>query len=245
MVSDAEGATPASHTTLQPRSFVSERRVRRISDIFVMPSAGRGRALDGLRGIAVILTYFVHAASFFLLIYRDGNPNNIALMQWPTWETRILSWLFYSHHGVYIFFILSGFLITKMVFRNARFDYVAFLGKRLLRIYPAFLLALAVTLAIMHFLWHAPLDGMAVLGNLFFLNALPGLGITGYITNTVTWSLFYEFAFYFSFPFIALVAKGPTTRVLAIIVYGLIASQLPKWFGSVPSRFHIFYRRSA
>jgi peptidoglycan/LPS O-acetylase OafA/YrhL len=79
------------------------------------------------------------------------------------------------------------------------FDYGHFILHRLARVYPAALIALIVWAYVRIVVqgWY-PLDIRQFLGNLLFLNAIPQLEITPY--NAVTWSLFFEFAFYLSFP---------------------------------------------
>jgi peptidoglycan/LPS O-acetylase OafA/YrhL len=83
-------------------------------------TAARNRALDGLRGIAIILVVFGHYAGVLA-------PGRV---------------------GVPLFFILSGFLITSLLQRElssrGTIDLPRFYLRRLLRIGPAFLLYLGL-----------------------------------------------------------------------------------------------------
>jgi exopolysaccharide production protein ExoZ len=179
---------------------------------------GRNHGLDGLRGIAVILTYLVHYCGTYMATFRGANPNVVALAGWPEPFDKAMYWLFRSHHGVYIFFLLSGFLITKIALRRD-FSYLPFVRNRILRIYPAFLLALVICV-VAGFFVHIPVPGWREVAlNLLFLNGVPALGVTGIVFNNVTWSLFYEMVFYLSLPFVVLLS-----RRLAIPLFGAIVS---------------------
>lgn len=84
-------------------------------------------ALDGLRGIAVLLVVLVHS----------GNS------LWPGART----WLCPGGPlGVHLFFVLSGFLITTVLLdeadRRGRIDLRAFAGRRARRLVPALVVLL-------------------------------------------------------------------------------------------------------
>lgn len=190
------------------------------SRFFSMPhSAMREPALDGIRGVAVTLTFFVHFAGSYLVKYRGGNPDMMTMDKWSEPFDRMLFWLYHSHHGVQFFFTLSGFLIARMVLGSENFSYGKFFQKRLLRIYPPFLFWLIVCIALPVIAYGRDLPTVfQVVGNLFFLNAFPQTGVTGLSFNNVTWSLFFEFAFYLSFP---------------CIVYLIRLAGVNPWFGLV------------
>src|SRR5579862_3856713 len=89
--------------------------------------------LDGFRGLAVLLVVVGHYVEYRL-------PANSHLAALPKL-------------GVLLFFVLSGFLITGLLYRerlatgkiNLRFFYI----RRILRLAPAFLLFILVTLVLM------------------------------------------------------------------------------------------------
>jgi exopolysaccharide production protein ExoZ len=177
-------------------------------------SSGHFDALDGVRGFAVLLVFCVHAAGNAAHAAFGANFGQARLATLTGPGEIALYWLYCSHHGVYLFFVLSGFLIGRMWWPRPVTTYAAFAWRRTLRIYPAFLLALAGSLvfAATSGIWR-PSD-LATLGaNLLFLNGLPSLGVVA--LNTVTWSLFYEMTFYLAFPALALVAiaLGPRAGV--------------------------------
>ncbi len=99
------------------------------------------RELDGIRGIAVLMVFFHHAA-FSTLPY--------------TGWTGAAGWLFRlasgANSGVDLFFVLSGFLITSLLQqdrRSAHF-YRDFYWKRALRILPLYVIMLVFTLVTTH-----------------------------------------------------------------------------------------------
>jgi peptidoglycan/LPS O-acetylase OafA/YrhL len=173
-------------------------------------------AMEGLRGYATLLVFFVHALVQYDLAFHGVNLGDIygqtAGSVWQTYPVRdaLLLWLQKAHYGVDLFFLLSGFLIYRVVARHHE-NYGRFLWKRVLRIYPAFLASLLVAVVAKHYWLGRPFDTAVILGNLVFLNGCPGFNITAY--NGVSWSLFYEFSFYLSFPLLwQLLTRGDTAR---------------------------------
>lgn len=159
--------------------------------------------MEGLRGFAVLLVFGVHFGGAVVGGGLGLDVENIPLQDMPGLWRKLMTWVFASHHGVYLFFILSGFLICRMVTSNRGFSYPKFLWGRILRIYPAFLISLALSIA--WFVYgpvRGKLDTATVWANLFFLNAIPAWGFHAY--NHVTWSLFMEFVFYLVFPVLLL-----------------------------------------
>jgi exopolysaccharide production protein ExoZ len=184
---------------------------------------GNYAALDGLRGFAVLLVFCVHAA---------GNAASVFLyLSFSTFRSlsssgdRLLFWINRSHHGVYLFFVLSGFLIGRMWWPKPVMPYRVFIWRRTLRIYPAFLVAFAASLVFSYISgdWHLP-DWPRVIGNLLFLNGLPGVRVEPF--NSVTWSLFYEMVFYLAFPLLVICLQrfSPAqVRLLPLLGIGLPA----------------------
>ena len=100
------------------------------------PHQGFIPALDGLRGIAIILVLIHHAT-----LYRpdQGIDGWIAILPLSGW------W------GVDLFFVLSGFLITGILLdtRDSRNYYTSFYARRALRIFPVYYLCLFVGLVLL------------------------------------------------------------------------------------------------
>jgi peptidoglycan/LPS O-acetylase OafA/YrhL len=199
----------------------------------------RNHSFDGLRGVAVILTYLVHYCGSYMTKFRGANPNEVALAGWPEPFDKAMYWLFCSHHGVYIFFLLSGFLIAKIA-RREGFSYWPFVRNRMLRIYPAFMLALVVCVAARLAVHLPPPSWRDVALNLLFLNGYPALGVTGIVFNNVTWSLFYEMVFYLSLPLVVVLSQRLAIPVTgAIVTAGIVFAYTPGLIGFY-SEFFLF-----
>jgi peptidoglycan/LPS O-acetylase OafA/YrhL len=130
--------------------------------------------LDMLRGFAILLVMGVHVPAY------------------PIWST-IGGW------GVDLFFVLSGFLISNLLFTEYRntggIRFRRFFFRRALKLYPSFYLLLALTLAYCFF-WNFPVSRWQVAGELSLTQNYLG-GIWGH-----TWSLAVEEHFYILLPLV-------------------------------------------
>lgn len=154
-------------------------------------------AIDGLRFYAALIVFLVHmigsiAGEYFRVPEQSLNANSTDFV----WG--LLAYLAEGHHGVDVFFIISGFLMGRLLLAPKRFDYLRFVGNRIRRIYPAFLASMVVVTALKIWLFEWSFDLTNFLLNLVFANAIPGADVVPY--NFVTWSLGYEFAFYLVVP---------------------------------------------
>ena len=151
-------------------------------------------AMEGSRGFAVLLVFFVHFHALF-----GGYSSTYPLFH------RLSSFLGnIGNTGVDLFFVLSGSLIYGVLLRR-KVSYFKFIRRRLERIYPAFLAVFLLYLLLSALFQdenkiHGPLlhACLYVLANALLL---PGIfAITPIIT--VAWSLSYEFFFYLIIPII-------------------------------------------
>jgi peptidoglycan/LPS O-acetylase OafA/YrhL len=148
--------------------------------------------LDGIRGLAIIAVLCRHVA----YVFEAHGPFTRWFLPIPKFGSR----------GVDLFFVLSGFLITGILLdtKSAGNRATSFYGRRVLRIFPIYYLALAVVFVGEHFsIWikdagnlQNPLDHISYL--LYFQNFTPlwhhgeyPLGIFGPF-----WSLAVEEQFY-------------------------------------------------
>jgi peptidoglycan/LPS O-acetylase OafA/YrhL len=160
-------------------------------------------ALDGLRGVAILLVFSVHC------------------FEWPPG----------GHLGVDLFFILSGFLITTLLLEEhsatGRISLRAFYARRARRLLPALALLLAAYLAIDAVKGQNGLKA-AAFGGLYVANLVEAFGRhPGVLTNSGLdhlWSLAQEEQFYLVWPvlvpLVALVRRP--VRLLAIAIGFLI-----------------------
>ena len=123
--------------------------------------------------------------------------------------------------GVDIFFVISGFLITRIILTQAKagtFSSLEFYARRIRRIFPALIVVLAVTYLIGWFVLLP--DGFALLGRstaagVAFVSNLFQLGQTGYFAPDAgenpllhLWSLGIEEQFYIFWPPLLVVMFG-------------------------------------
>lgn len=111
--------------------------------------------IDGLRAIAIVLVVLFHA-------FPTGGKGGFI--------------------GVDIFFVISGFLISTIIFQNLKsnsFSFIEFYQRRINRIFPAFIVILIASLLIGWFVLLA--DEYALLGK----HVAAG---SGFISNFVLWS---------------------------------------------------------
>lgn len=184
----------------------------------LITSATRIPALDGLRGIAILLVLVFHLL--------DRLPANAGIFRYLVVAGR-LAW-----SGVDLFFVLSGFLIGGILLDAQRSPhyYKTFYLRRAFRILPiyAVLLALAATR-------NLPVH-WAVLGKLYpsnipwvcYLtltqNFAMALGMRGLMSLSPTWSLAVEEQFYLTVPLI--VRKLSRLHLTRLLVMALVAAPL-------------------
>jgi exopolysaccharide production protein ExoZ len=204
-------------------------------------SGGRIPAMEGLRAYAVLLTFCVHFFGAWLLQFRGIDTSGIVPSALPHNSDRVLAWLQLSSYGVYLFFILSGFLICRLVGNAAHFSYPRFLWRRLCRIYPAFLLALALGVAVFSFYagW-APFSWRGLLANVLLLNGVRELGVVPFLHQT--WSLFNEIVFYLVFPVMLLLRPMGVWRMpWGITVAGAALVYIPFALGWGQALYMLFF----
>lgn len=168
--------------------------------------------LDGLRAVAVLLVLYAHL------------PLETINGFWKKMETAFQpGWL-----GVDLFFVLSGFLITRilLVDRAKGRPLKLFLFKRVLRIFPIYYLLIVVLLVLEPgpYLWWAA----GYLSNVYV--AYFG-GEAGHSTPlNHAWSLAVEEHFYLVWPVIVMFAPLTLVRWLAQLIGPLVAVVLAALF---------------
>lgn len=176
--------------------------------------------MEGLRGIAVTLVFFVHYEALFGGWVAQGTASARAANFLAT----------VGHTGVDLFFVLSGYLIYGAIIkmRESQGGYATFMRRRVRRIYPTFLVMLAVYLALSIVVpseSKLPTGGGAALVYLIDNSLLLPIlfGVTPLIT--VSWSLSYEVFYYATLPLLVGVLGmrrwQQRTRVLA---FGALAA---------------------
>jgi len=204
-----------------------------------LPAAENKRfypALDGLRALAVLMVFFEHY-----------QASNYLALNW--------GWA-----GVDVFFVLSGFLITGILYdtRDAPRRFRTFYARRTLRIFPlyyAVLLFGVVLTPVFHWIWNpAWVLWFAYLGNyarfvylaspLFPMGAIEHLIAQAHIQRMPAlflghfWSLAVEEQFYLVWPFIVFSVRDRVRlRNLCVVICCLTLAARIVCVFAVPQRY--------
>lgn len=149
---------------------------------------------ESIRGIAILLVFCFH----YLGSLRGYNPN-------PEMPTG-MGLLYGGNTGVTLFFLLSGFLLTRPYFLGAPMQYGNYFLRRALRILPMFYVAVLIG-ALINNQWLAALKSM-----LFYDISLTTLWPMG----SVWWSLVVEVQFYLLLPLLLWLAQRKNLHWLLI-----------------------------
>jgi exopolysaccharide production protein ExoZ len=161
------------------------------TSIYGMPSSRRLLPMEGLRGFAVLLVFFVHLDALF-----GPYANSAPILQTASGFLGLI-----GNTGVDLFFVLSGYLIYGALIRH-RVTTRHFLIRRVQRIYPTFLAVFVFYLVLSGLFpdssrlrgYDWPALVLYIGQNLLLL---PGMFVITPVI-TVAWSLSYELFFYIS-----------------------------------------------
>lgn len=181
--------------------------------------------LDGIRALAIGCVLVVHWISSQFPIGYGG------------------------YIGVDIFFVLSGYIITTILWRSRSEasggrQWGRFMWRRIMRLYPALIGMVVGTLLIFAVVPSAPLTvgelstmAIVALTQLSFVVQASDLGPLG--PFSVTWSLAVEWLFYILWPVALLLSKRSHVRTMTLArwtagiaagMYALALFQEPRWF---------------
>ena len=176
-------------------------------------------AVDGIRLVAALMVALHHYAG----TTRVDQPGN-AIWGRPVSEIMPTVFRFASFGwvGVEIFFVISGFVICMSCWGRTPKD---FFVSRVVRLYPAYWVAVAFTVAVLVALpgvWRRP-QGRDILLNLTMLQS--GSGVRN--VDVVYWTLWSELRFYLLFMIV--VVMGLTYRRVVVLccIWGAAAMLAP------------------
>lgn len=183
------------------------------------------RALTGLRGLAALLVVLYHYVNF------NGADG-------PSWLIALIG---HCYIAVDLFFVLSGFVMAlsygRLFSEGAWLPSLAvFLGRRLARIYPLYLLVCAI-LVLVVVVGHSdrlrPADLVfAAPANLLMVQSWFGFPNL----EAPLWSISTEWAAYLVFPLLLALARGP--RIGALLMFAAAALLLGTLALSPGWQFH-------
>lgn len=205
----------------------------------------RNLELDRLRAFAVIMTVFIHYIRVFF-------PWSIT----PDYKhgTTIFNILTNSWTGVDLFFVISGYIISKMIVQNIDrlqnssqelAQYIKyFFIKRIFRIYPVAWMIFFLVL-ICSFLFNqsgsfsAPENTIEAGISIFTysFNYFMGIGSYHGFTLTPYWSLSVEEQFYLILPIFLILVKTTKQRVLILLSLLLLITFIIRPYSSVTGLF--------
>lgn len=198
--------------------------------------SGRLKSLDGLRGVLALVVFICHASTW---------QQYLVDQRWRVSDTPL--YVLPAQTSVLIFFMLTGFLFTRkfLMSGKASENWIRLYTSRILRLGPAYMLmlaALAVVVALQILYGQARWsecywrDGLAWLA--FTLPGAPplcGYAQTNVAVSGVTWSLTYEWVFYFSLPLLAVIT-GKRVPVVVLLVGGavlVVSLRAAPWYSVV------------
>ena len=195
--------------------------------------------IDGLRAIAVVSVLLYHSEIIFL--GRD--------------------WFQGGFVGVDIFFVISGYLITRIIFdelqKTSKFNFLKFLERRARRILPALLGVISFCLPLSWFVLDrfeivdfakSILSTLAFYSNFYFFLSTTEYGTAPALLKPLlhTWSLSVEEQFYILFPIIMIIIwKVARSHLVPFLLILLIASfQFAETFGGINPELNFFFSLS-
>src|ERR1700748_2537494 len=139
----------------------------------------KNNKLEFIRGVASLMVFFCHCES-----------NSTALK-----NSRLYHYLVnWGTEAVIIFFILSGIVIHISQQKKPKSPN-QFLINRFKRLYPAYIVGLALAFSL------SPASLPTILGNLVFLGSMQDYIVGVPVANTVVWTLSFEMFFYLMYFF--------------------------------------------
>ncbi len=193
----------------------------------------RYATIDGLRGYLAIFVFLCHSSMLYFYL-RTGQmklpPSNLYTQ--------------FGQGSVSIFFMITGFLFfSKLIDGRARkIDWGRLFISRFLRLVPLYLFAMLLLFLIVAYVSHGVLNEPiskllkgAVRWLSFTILGLPdlnGIENTYIIVAGVTWSLPYEWLFYFSLPLFALTVRVmPPLPYIALGIASVAGFAIIAWVG--------------
>lgn len=188
--------------------------------------------LSGLNGIRTIAALGVVISHINLALFRF-NVNNYSLFGFSkTGKTR--GWIL-GEHGVTMFFVLSGFLITyllrKEYLKTNRVNIKAFYFRRVLRIWPLYYFYLILTLVASLLLISGVFPSLlSLFYYCFFLANVPFIMQNSLPAFDHLWSIAVEEQFYLFWPFLFLFFNKKFKSVLIMLILFQAIFRIYLWY---------------
>lgn len=149
-------------------------------------------------------------------------------------------WAQHGHHGVTLFFAISGFLITTLLLRehdrHGAIDLRAFYVRRALRIFPLYYAVLLTYVVLVFVLERHSKVGQDFFSNLIYFATYTSnwfVALDGRVIFYFSWSLAAEEQFYLVWPplmkRLGSRARALAVALAAVVVIALLDVLLPRW----------------
>lgn len=220
------------------------------------PAQGRFASIDGLRGFLAFFVFLHHSCIWYFYL-RTGK-----------WEVPPSN--LYTHFGqssVALFFMITGFLFFSKIIegKTKKIDWERLYISRLLRLVPLYFFVIFLMFTLVFILSNGVINepiSKLLLGMLRWLGFtvlgspnLNGIESTFVIVAGVTWSLPFEWLFYFLLPLLALTVgvKPPAIYIGLGVICFVFAARYPSihylsFMGGIAAAFLVrldFIRRLA
>jgi len=164
------------------------------------------------------LTFTRFIAAILIVIYHFRK----GVFPFDSWPIYLFSDL---NLAVSYFFVLSGFVMLITYNRLEKIDFFQYIKKRLVRIYPAYLLATLLVL-LYWFFYLSKIDYSGFVLNLLLIQAW--IPVKALAFNYPAWAIAIEFFFYLTFPFLFnyIYKRHKFRKVFFLIVSFWILSQV-------------------
>ena len=179
--------------------------------------AHKNLSIQCLRGLAALFVALYHASAFSVAHFGDSG-----------WVVALDGR--FGLVGVAVFFSISGLLMADLIQRT---DPWRFLAHRIVRIYPTYLLAVAVWLAIVVLL------GIGKIGPHVFSLMLVPVGPRAYYLS-VEWTLVFECTYYVALFLVALIGWRRYLNRIVLVWIALIGAA-PLFIGWSDNLYYPFY----
>ncbi len=205
---------------------------------FLLNRKGRYGAIDGLRGY-LALAVFVH---HFIITWYWQNSG--------AWVNPPEDYFYnFGEVGVMLFFMITGFLfISKIIAGNGSMDWYRLYKSRIFRIYPLYLFSLVV-ITIIIFIetdLQVQVEWTALAKQYVKWFVYHGTMINDHtqsqlINAGVDWTLKYEWLFYLSLPFIALVVTKSRYLLMTLFILSGLLFVFPTYVSSFSTKYFFFF----
>jgi len=195
------------------------------------PDQDHIRGLDGLRGVAVMMVMALHVCKA-----NNHTPSHVVNFIYGVIHS---GWV-----GVDLFFVLSGFLITRILFRTQHDSHYLrnFYARRFLRIFPLYYGAIAVLVLlepVLHLhLWRALPYYLSYTANLRATGPIrfPDVPGNAWVISHF-WSLQIEEQFYLVWPFALAILRTRRNIVLGAFIGSIGALAMRCYFVADAARY--------